>query len=280
MLKLSILWQGPLVKAFGRMRAIRPLILTAVAACLTPSIGRGDWTFASSGSGTSQTGVAISAEADFSFNSTTNTLTITLTNTSTTLTKDPGSTLTGLYFNLSTALTPVSAALGIGPFLVGGTQDKFGATQVGQGWAYANNGVAPPSGDGLNSANTAIISTGYGNAVLSQSLGNFAPNGVQLDGVGWGIVPSANGHTALSGGKANAPVVNDAVVFKLTSPNALNPSNITGVEFAYGTGSGEGGFLGSTINPVPAPPSVILMCLGGLGLFGYSRLIARKRAAS
>jgi hypothetical protein len=279
MLKLSILWQGPLVKAFGRLRAIRPLILTAVAVCLTPSIGRGDWTFASSGSGTSQTGVAISAEADFSFNSTTNTLTITLTNASTTLTKDPGSTLTGLFFNLSTTLTPVSAALGTGSFLVGGTTDKFGATQVGQGWQYGNSGVVPPTGDGLNSANTGIIATGYSSVSLDQSLGNFAANGVQLDGVGWGIVPSANGHTALSGNN-NAPVVNDAVVFNLTSPNALNPSNITGVEFAYGTGNGEGGFLGSTLTPVPAPPSVILMGLGGLGLLGFSRLIVRKRAAS
>jgi hypothetical protein len=250
---------------------ISKLVLAVVTGLLatTGQQARADFTESFSGSGTSQTGVPISATADFSFNSATNTLTITLTNTSGTATTDPGSTLTGLYFNLSTTLTPVSAALGAGAFLVGATQDKFGATQVGQGWAYGNSGVVPPSGDGLNSANTGIISTGYGS--FPTGTGNFAAPGVMLDGVAWGIIPDANGTTALNGGSNNAPVVNHSIVFTLTSPTDLNPGDITGVEFAYGTGNGEGGFLSS----VPVPPSAILLAIGSLGIFGFQRRIRR-----
>jgi hypothetical protein len=233
---------------------------------------RADFDFTVSGSGTSATNVPIAASAEFSFVSATNTLTITLANTSGTKTTDPGSTLTGLYFNLSTTLTPVSAALRSGSFLVDGTSDKFGATQVGQGWAYGNSGVVPPSGNGLSPANTGIISTGYGS--FPTGTGNFAANPVMLDGVAWGIIPSANGNTGLNGSK-NGPVVNDAVVFTLTSPSSLSASDITGVEFAYGTGNGEGGITtGSattqaTTVTVPAPPSAFLLGFGGLSCLVY-----------
>jgi hypothetical protein len=238
---------------------------------------RADFIVTWSGSGTSQTGVAIQASADFSFNSGTKTLTITLTNTGTVSTTDPGSTLTGLYFNLGTALTPVSAALGGTSFLVDGPADKFGATHVGQGWAYGDSGVVPPSGDGLASANTGIISTGYGSFPTGN--GNFitTPAPVMLDGVGWGIIPASNGTTGLSGANNN-PVINDQVVFTLTSPTDLSASAITGVEFAYGTGDGEGGFTG---HPTPEPASITLFGVGivGTGLIGvYRRARAQWRA--
>src|SRR5262249_10839352 len=106
---------------------------------------------------------------------------------------------------------------------------------------------------------------------------------VMLDGVAWGIVPHKT-TTALNGNK-NGPVVNDAVVFTLTSPSSLSDSDITGVEFAYGTGNGEGGFTGSTTTAtttttttattqattetVPAPPSAFLLGFGGLSCLMY-----------
>jgi hypothetical protein len=227
------------------------------------------------GSGTSATSVPIAAQADFSLSGTT--LTITLTNTSATATTDPGSTLTGLYFNLGSTLTPLGAAINAadGSFLVGGPADKFGATQVGQGWAYGNSGVVPPGGDGLDPANTGIISTGYGS--FPTNSGNFAAGGVMLDGVAWGIIPSANGNTGLNGGANNAPVINHSVVFTLTAPAGLQPTDITGVEFAYGTADAEGGFKGQHIAEVPVPPSVILLGLGGLGALGFRRRFGKSR---
>jgi len=95
-----------------------------------------------------------------------------------------------------------------------------------------------------------------------------------LDGVAWGIVPSKT-TTKLNGNK-NGPVVNDAVVFTLTSPSSLSSSDITGVEFAYGTGNGEGGFKSTTSATtqattvtVPAPPSAFLLGFGGLSCLLY-----------
>jgi hypothetical protein len=225
---------------------------------------------------------------DFTFDSVsqTGTLTVTLTNTATTTTTDPGAMLTGLYFNLSTTLTPSSASLTAGSVLVGNTTDKFGATQVGQGWAYANSGVVPPTGDNLNPANTSIVGAGFGSPGGN---GNFASPGVMLNGVAWGIVPSGNG--VPTGGTNNQPVVSDSITFVLTSTTNISASDITGVEFAYGTGNSEGGFLGNTgttsgttsgtttatgtagggqsgggMSAVPVPPSALLLGIGGLGM--------------
>jgi hypothetical protein len=248
------------------------MILVPTYAQATP-VSIGQWT----GSGTSQTGVAIAAEADFVFDSSTKTLTITLINTSKTKTTDPGSILTGFYFNLGTTLTPVSAALGSGAFLVGNSTDKFGATQVGQGWAYGHStsgGVAPPTGDGLSTAvNTGIVGAGYGKLPGSGN-GNFAAGGVPLDGVAWGIVPSANGTTGVpDGGTNNQPVINHSLVFTLTSTINLTSSSITGVEFSYGTGNGEGGFLAHTV-PEPSALAIGLISICG---FGTTRIIRKLR---
>jgi hypothetical protein len=56
-----------------------------------------------------------------------------------------------------------------------------------------------------------------------------------------------------------------------TGPTSLNSTDITGVEFAYGTGDSEGGILGSFA--VPAPPSAVLLGFGGLSclLYWYNR---------
>src|SRR5262245_13412589 len=79
----------------------------------------------------------LSASALFELNG--NALTITLTNTSTADVKDPTDVLTGVFFDTSHTLTPVSASLN-------GSIAYYGSIihDVGEGWqykAFANNNL-------------------------------------------------------------------------------------------------------------------------------------------
>jgi hypothetical protein len=264
---------------FPRLRSVFPALCATllVLACAGPS--RADLIFSgSSGS--------LSAMADFSLS--VNTLTVTLTNTSGSTALVPTDVLTGVFFNSTHTLTPVSATLPSGTVVYYGS-----LTNAGDGWGYAT-GV---SAQGMNSA---ISATG---AVNGLGHSNFSGANNALQGLDYGLLPAGyTGVGANTGITGHGPLVKDSVVFTLTVPTGFSLSELgSEVVFQYGTslsethftgstsgggdcdggGGGDGGGAGPGVNPsavtVPEPSSVILF---GMGLAGLAGVFRRRRAGT
>ncbi|MFT5644478.1 MAG: hypothetical protein ACI83P_002035, partial [Janthinobacterium sp.] len=139
--------------------------------------------------------------------------------------------------------------------------------------AYQTNGF--PRG-----TNWGIASSGYLTTGLTANLGNF--NGINLDdpksldGINFGIVSSAAGY-APNGGLEKVPVIQDAVVFKLSGATGLQISDIVTGNFQYGTSFSELNVLDDIPTQTPEPPSLALLMLGLLGLGAAQR--SRKSTA-
>lgn len=231
-------------------------------------------TFNSSGIGPG--GIAVSASATFDI--TGNSLAILLRNTSPSNSGSdvPGSTLSGLYFDLTgnPGLTPVSATLAPGSTILQLSQcDNCTplTTNLGGEFGYqAASGL--PGG-----ADRGISSSGYLTTGLSGNIGNFnnGAAGTDLDapaslnGINFGIVSSAAGFNP-NGGLANVPLVQDAVLFLLTGVAGLGINDISNVSFQYGTSLTELNIPGNPGFPpsqtVSEPGLWGLIALGALGL--------------
>src|SRR5579883_2133133 len=118
---------------------------------------------------------ALAAEAVFELSG--STLTVTLTNTSTTAVRVPTDVLTGVLFDTSTALTPVSASISSGSRAVEGS-----ISNAGNGWGYASRLSA-------NGFNSAISSTG---AFHGLGHSNFSTENNALHGLNYGIVSAGD----------------------------------------------------------------------------------------
>jgi hypothetical protein len=234
------------------------------------------------GEGIGPGGIPVSASALIDFSG--DYMTITLRNTSpANLGADvPGSTLTGFFWQLSDRiinqpLTPISALVAEGSSILGICSEVScaGVTNVGGefGFAYQTNGF--PRG-----TNWGIASSGYLTTGLTANLGNF--NGINLDdpksldGINFGIVSSAAGY-APNGGLEKVPVIQDAVVFKLSGATGLQISDIVTGNFQYGTSFSELNVLDDIPTQTPEPPSLALLMLGLLGLGAAQR--SRKSTA-
>lgn len=236
-------------------------------------------TFNSSGTGPG--GVAVSASATFDI--TGNNLTILLRNTSPSNSGSdvPGSTLSGLYFDLTgnPTLTPVSATLAPGSTIIQLSQcDNCPplTTDLGGEFGYqAASGL--PGG-----ADRGISSSGYLTTGLPGNIGNFnnGAAGTDLDGpaslngINFGIVSSAAGFNP-NGGLSSVPLVQDAVLFLLTGVAGLGIGDISNVSFQYGTSLTELNVPGSPgfppLQTVPEPAVWSLIALGMLGLLRRRR---------
>ena len=235
-----------------------------------------------SGSGSGPGGVGVSATATFDF--TGNNLTILLRNTSPSNSGSDvsGSTLSGLYFDLTgnPTLTPVSATLAPGSTILQASQCDnctIATTNLGGEFGYqAATGL--PGG-----ADRGISSSGYLTTGLSGNIGNFnnGAAGTDLDGpaslngINFGIVSAAPGFNP-NGGLANDPLVQDGVIFLLTGVAGLGINDISKVTFQYGTSLTELNIPGT---PTGFPPSQTvsepaLWSLLALGTFG---LLRRRR---
>jgi len=225
------------------------------------------------GAGTGPGGVPVSASASFAFSG--NTLTITLANTSgsNTLQDVPGSTLTGLFFDLTgnPTLTPMSATVAAGSSIIG-TCDLVscaGVTNVAGEFGYDETSL--PGG-----ADRGISSSGYLSTGLPGNIGNFnggaagtdLDNPASLDGINFGIVSTAAFNP--NGGLQDEPLIRSAVVFVLTGVSGLGDSSVSHVSFQYGTALTELNIPGTPDRPpardVPEPATLVLLAAGFIGL--------------
>jgi hypothetical protein len=210
-----------------------------------------------------------SQSASAQFDLTGNTLTVTLTNTSLADTLVPTDVLTGLFFNTTHALTPVSASLG-------GSRVFYGTlTNVGDGWGYGTS----LSADGKNSA---ISATG---AVPGLGMSNFSAASNALDGLPYGILTAGDNPATGNGGvTGHGPLIKNSVTFTLTAPAGFSLSELgNSVVFQYGTSLSETSFPSGPGGPfvvsVPVPPGAVLLAVGSC-LFGFANRLPRRKIAA
>jgi hypothetical protein len=248
-----------MTQACGSRRFFTAALLTALASLAAAGPARAGLLFSgSSGS--------LSASAQFDLSG--NTLTVTLTNTSKADVLVPTDVLTGVFFNTTHTLTPVSASLN------GSTVFYGSLTNVGDGWGY---------GTGLNAQgeNSAISATG---AVAGLGMSNFSGTHTNLDGLAYGILSAGDNPATGNGGvTGHGPLIKNSVKFTLTVGSGFTLDELgQSVVFQYGTmltdthfGSGP-----PLVLVTPAPPSAVLFAVGASlsGLAGWWRR-RRLRAA-
>ncbi len=239
------------------------------------------------GSGTGPGSISVTALATFDISG--NTLTITLQNTSPSNNGQdvPGSTLTGLFWDLvgNPTLTPVSATLPIGSSTIQSNTctASCNTTDVGGEWGYGTTVTGSmPAGASRGISSSGYLTTGLGGNIgnfNNGSAGNNLDNPNSLDGINFGIVSAASGFNP-NGGLSNEPLIQDKVVFILTGVSGLTTTAISHVSFQYGTSLTELNVTGNPCciignpNPVPEPTGAGLLGLGLLALGAIRRRTA------
>lgn len=202
----------------------------------------------------------LAAEVDFALSG--STLTVTLINTSTHDVLVPSDVLTGVFFNTTHTLTPVSASLGGSAVFYGNI------VNVGNGWGYA-------SGVSAQGKNSAISASG---AVSGLGHNNFTAANNPLQGIDYGILSHGDNPLTGNGGvTGGGPLVKNEVVFTLTAASGFTLSEIgNSVVFQYGTSLTEPHPPGT---PVPEASTVFAGLLLLLPLGASTIRILRKRQA-
>lgn len=224
-----------------------------------------------SGTGTGPDGQPLAASAGFTISG--DTLSIVLSNIAPSHASGvqdvPGSTLTGIFFDLTgnPSLTTVSALIPVGSSLIQTATCNpgacAGATNVGGEFSYFFSGAGYSS---RGSAHQSIAASGYlqGNASSGNFNGPNLNNPVALGGVDFGLISAAAGFNP-NGGLSGVPLIQDSAVFTLTGVAGLTTSNIFNVWFQYGTSLSEASICATCTPPkvsLPEPNMLFLIVLG------------------
>jgi hypothetical protein len=257
------------------MSVLKPFIVAIATACMLPCTSRADFNVAYTGSGTG------GRSASATFTQTGETLTVTLTNTGGDVT-DPTQVLTGVFFNVAgdPTLGKTSALLGAGSTVlfapasaVTGSLSPAGPDLGGE-WAYLSGLNQYSANQGISSAGLGIFGPGDRFRTDSNLEGPDSVDGLQY-GITSGSDNPSTGNAAVTG--ANA-LIQNSVVFRFSGAMNLTAAGLSDVTFQYGTALDDVSIHGRTV--VPVPPSVFLMAIGGVGIFGLSLWARRGNPAT
>jgi hypothetical protein len=221
----------------------------------------------------------LSASADFTFGS--GTLTVTLTNTlAANNFRSAGQALSDISFTLSNAAGTLGSTSASGQFgNISGTSRHHSS---GVTVTYTLADVQTKG----HTTTTFLTPTRW---LGAQRYGSFSTssNTIMLETLGGGqpsqmIAPSiANGRTYANGNNGlqqfDAYVIGPAT-FTLDLSGVTPTTTVTAATFSFGTGP-ETFLSGVFSSPTPAPPSVVLLGLGGLGL-ALMLIQSRRRLAA
>src|SRR2546422_4484391 len=161
------------------------------------------WTSSSQALSITYSGSSGSRSASALFDLSGSTLKVTLANISSSDVLVPTDVLTGVFFNTTHTLIPVSASLN-------GSSVFYGAivNNVGEGWQYK-------SGVSVLGKNSGISATGLG--IFGPS-GNFFSPGKILNGLDYGILSAGDNTGTENGGvTGNGPLIKNSVAYTLTA---------------------------------------------------------------
>lgn len=244
------------------IRKFAPVALLAATFTVTAPTANGSVIF--SGSGTNaETGNPAAGSAQFTISG--NTLTVVLTNTTSTRTTEQGSALTGVTWDINPGapvLSLTNTALTAGSLIW--TSKTASNTSDPLAGSWTNTLGGSPLGE------YGVATTGFNDRFNggSISLGNASPN--------YGIV-AANTFDGTSGvtfGGSQFPFIQTSLTFTFTGVSGSLESQISNVKLLFGTDGT--GIISTTqnTNPVPAPPTMLLLATGGLSSLG---LLFRRR---
>lgn len=204
------------------------------------------------------------AQVDFTING--SNLQVVLTNTSTFDTMVPGDVLSGVFFDGTPALTPLSAVVSAGSSVYNNTTLVHGAgTDIGGAWAY-KSGINP----NVSGATQGIGSAGF-NVFGPPNVfpGNNADGDPGVDGVSYGLLSAGDNLNTGNGGISGRDLTKNSTTFLLSGiPQGFDLNLITKVSFQYGTD------LSETRLVTPEPCTMI--ALAGAGFMALKR---RKRSS-
>ena len=214
---------------------------------------------------------SLGASATFDVNG--SNLVVTLRNSSANDVMVPADVLTGLFFDIagSPGLTQQTAVL------APGAQVHFGSTDAGGGvggeWAYRQGLAGAPGSTSYGISSSGLGLFGPGDLFLGSNLdGPRSPGGLE-----YGILSAGDnvgtGNRPVTG---KDPLIQDAVIFTLGGvPDNLSPSDISNVQFQYGTDLSEPSFGGNPSIDVPEPGTMLLLAAGAAFLVAKARRLRR-----